>query len=376
MHRKDAVSTRTPWRERLLAGGIALVAGAAIAGAFGSAWFARATPAPEAAANGSALPVEGIAPRLDGATAWLNTPPLSGAALRGKVVLVDFWTYSCVNCLRALPHVKAWADKYRDQGLVVVGVHTPEFDFEKDVANVRRAVGELGITYPVAVDSDFKIWRAFDNQFWPAHYFIDAQGRIRHHHFGEGNYEASERVIRELLAEAGHPVADSGYVDATGSGTQMAPDMAQIGSPETYVGYARAERFVAPGGQIHGREHDYALPAQWSLNQWALVGHWTVRDENAVLAQAGGRILYRFHARDLNLVLGPGRDGKPVRFRVRVDGAAPGANHGSDTDADGNGQVTSQRLYQLVRSGDGVRDRTFEIEFLDPGVEAFAFTFG
>jgi len=373
MHRKDERSTRTP-SHRLIALALSLLIGMTMAAGFGASWFSRAAPVPGGGA--SALPVEGVAPGLAGATAWINSKPLNGAALHGKVVLVDFWTYSCVNCLRALPHVRAWADKYRDQGLVVVGVHTPEFDFEKDVANVRRAVGDLGITYPVAVDSDFRIWRAFDNQFWPAHYFIDAQGRIRHHHFGEGDYEGSERVIRELLAEAGHPVKDDAYVAATGSGVQMAPDMAQVGSPETYVGYARAERFASPGGQARERSRDYAPPAQWSLNQWGLAGRWTVQGEKAVLGDAGGRILYRFHARDLNLVLGPGRDGKPVRFRVRVDGQPPGANHGSDVDADGNGQVTTQRLYQLVRSSDGVRDRSFEIEFLDPGVEAFAFTFG
>jgi len=372
MHRNDSRSTR----HRSIAFALSLLVSLAAAAGFGASWLSHAAPAAAESPDASTLPVERVAPKLDGATAWLNSPPLNSVALRGKVVLVDFWTYSCVNCLRALPHVKAWADKYRDQGLVVVGVHTPEFDFEKDVANVRRAVGELGINYPVAVDSDFRVWRAFDNQFWPAHYFIDAQGRIRHHHYGEGNYEASERVIRELLAEAGHPMADGAYVAATGSGVQMAPDMAQIGSPETYVGYARAERFVSPGGQARDRSRDYAPPVQWSLNQWALGGRWTVHSENAVLGEAGGHILYRFHARDLNLVLGPGRDGKPLRFRVRVDGEPPGANHGSDTDADGNGQVTSQRLYQLVRSSDGVRDRTFEIEFLDPGVEAFAFTFG
>lgn len=375
MHHKDESASRAP-RHRFIALALSLLVSVIAAAGFGASWLSRAAPAPMDSANASSLPNEGTAPKFDGAVAWLNSPPLTGAALHGKVVLVDFWTYSCVNCLRALPHVRAWADKYRDQGFVVVGVHTPEFDFEKDVANVRRALGELGITYPVAVDSNYKIWRAFRNQYWPAHYFIDAQGRIRHHHFGEGNYEESERVIRALLAEAGHPVADDGYVAAAGSGVQMAPDMAQVGSPETYIGYARAERFVSPGGQVKERSRDYVLPAQWSLNQWALGGRWTLHGEKAVLGDTGGRILYRFHARDLNLVLGPGRDGKPIRFRVRVDGQPPGANHGSDVDADGNGRVTTQRLYQLVRSSGSVRDRTFEIEFLDPGVEAFAFTFG
>ncbi len=336
------------------------------------------TPSARAASLDPAapLPIEGMAPPLDGAVAWLNSKPLEGSALRGKVVLVDFWTYSCINCLRALPWVRAWAERYRDQGLVVVGVHAPEFDFEKDLANVRRAVAELGITYPVAVDNDYAIWRAFGNRYWPAHYFIDAQGRLRHHHYGEGDYVESERVIRKLLAEAGNPVADAPYVVVNGQGAQAAPDLAQIASPETYVGSLRAERFASPGGQRQGRSHEYTVPASLGLNQWGLGGRWSVRQEKAVLDAPGGNLTYRFHARDLNLVLGPGRDAKPIRFIVRIDGQAPAASHGSDIDAQGHGRITTQRLYQLIRSAGEVRDRTFEIEFLDAGAEAFAFTFG
>ncbi len=327
-------------------------------------------------AKASGLPIEGKAPALDGAVAWLNSPPLGGDALRGKVVLVDFWTYTCINCLRALPHVKAWARHYRDHGLVVVGVHTPEFDFEKELANVRRAVTDLGIGYPVAVDSRYRIWNAFDNHYWPAHYFIDAQGRIRHHHFGEGDYAGSERILRALLAEAGHPADALPMSQADGSGAQLAPDMAQIGSPETYLGHARAEHFVSPGGFFPDHDKNYRLPETLALNRWGLSGTWTVREQYARLDRADGAITFRFRARDLNLVLGPGPDGKPVRFTVTVDVQPPGDNHGVDIDAAGKGTVANQRLYQLIRCSDGVRERSFEIRFEDPGVEAFAFTFG
>jgi thiol-disulfide isomerase/thioredoxin len=306
---------------------------------------------------------------------WLNSPPLSAEALKGKVVLVDFWTYSCINCLRALPYVEAWAQKYKDQGLVVIGVHAPEFAFERDIDNVRKAVGDLGITYPVAIDNDYAIWRAFDNQYWPAHYFIDAQGRIRHHHFGEGDYDGSERVIQQLLAEAGNQQASAGLVDVKGVGTQAAPDMSDIGSPETYIGYERAANFISPGGAVADSGHDYSVDDP-RLNEWGLSGNWTVGGERAVLNKADGGIVYRFHARDLHLVLGPGGDGKPVRFRVTIDGAAPGDNHGTDIDAAGNGTVTGQKLYQLVRQHGDIADHTFEIRFLDPGVQAYAFTFG
>ncbi len=323
-----------------------------------------------------ALPVEGQMPALSGATAWLNSPPLTTEQLKGKVVLVDFWTYSCINCLRTLPYVRAWAEKYKDQGLVVIGVHTPEFAFEKNIDNVKKAVADLKVGYPVALDNDFAIWRAFDNQYWPAHYFIDAKGQIRHHHFGEGNYDESERVIQQLLAEAGKPVASPSLVSVKASGAEMAPGTASdVKSPETYIGYERAENFISPGGAVRDSRSVYTVGMP-RLNEWGLTGDWAIEDERAGLNAAGGSIVYKFHARDLHLVLGPAPDGKPIRFRVTVDGAAPGNNHGTDIDADGRGVVTQQRLYQLVRQSGEVSDKTFEIQFLDPGVQAYAFTFG
>jgi cytochrome c biogenesis protein CcdA/thiol-disulfide isomerase/thioredoxin len=324
------------------------------------------------AVAGSDLPVEGTMPPLSGATLWLNSPPLTREQLRGKVVLVDFWTYSCINCLRALPYVKAWAAKYGPHGLVVIGVHAPEFAFEKNEANVRRAVKDLGITYPVALDNDYAIWQAFQNQYWPAHYFIDAQGRIRHHHFGEGDYAGSEKVIQQLLKEAGQAGVPGGIAAPQGTGAEAAPDMDAMQSPETYVGYARAQNF-ASGPARQDTAATYETPYPLAVNQWGLSGDWTVGREKAVLARPGGAITFRFHARDLHLVMGADH---PVRFRVSVDGHKPGADHGVDTDADGNGVVQGQRLYQLVRQRGDIQDRTFRIEFLDPGVEAFAFTFG
>ena len=318
----------------------------------------------------ASLPTEGEMPSLSGAVAWLNSPPLTKEGLKGKVVLVDFWTYSCINCLRAIPYVRAWAEKYRDQGLVVIGVHAPEFAFEKNIDNVRHAVADLAITYPVAIDNDYAIWRAFDNQYWPAHYFIDAEGRIRHHHFGEGDYEESERVIQELLAEAGKTGLPGSLVAVAATGAEAAADMA-----ETYVGYDRATHFVSPGGPVQDAPHVYAA-ATPRLNEWALAGDWTIGGEHAALNAKDGRIAYRFHARDLHLVLGPAPDGKPVHYRVTIDGKAPGDSHGVDVDAEGNGVVSGQRLYQLVRQSGPITDRTFEIEFLDPGVQAYAFTFG
>jgi cytochrome c biogenesis protein CcdA/thiol-disulfide isomerase/thioredoxin len=325
---------------------------------------------------GAALPVEGEMPSLAGATQWLNSPPLTRESLRGKVVLVDFWTYSCINCLRTLPYVRAWAAKYKDKGLVVIGVHAPEFAFEKNIDNVRNALRELSITYPVAIDNDYAIWQGFNNEFWPAHYFIDAEGRIRHHHFGEGGYDESEKVIQQLLAEAGRSGVADTIVKVSAGGAEAAPDMADAQSPETYIGFDRAENFASTDEAVHDTPHVYALAPQLDLNQWGLTGDWTIGGEHAVLNARDGRIAYRFHARDLHLVLGPGDDGKPVRFRVLVDGHAPGVDHGADIDAGGNGTVTEQRLYQLVRQSGAVADRTFEIQFLDPGVEAFAFTFG
>jgi len=325
------------------------------------------------------LPVEGTLPALDGATGWLNSPPLKAEQLRGKVVLVDFWTYSCINCLRAMPFVHEWERRYRDHGLVVVGVHTPEFAFERDPRNVIKAVQQLKVEYPVALDNQYSIWRAFNNQYWPAQYFVDAQGNIRAHQFGEGNYAHSEQVIRRLLTEAGQtdlpPPADPAAADLQGVATQA--DMGNLRSPETYLGHARAEHFASPGGQRTDAAFDYTLPASLALNQWGLSGRWTVTDEAAQLQQASGRIAFQFHARDLHLVLAPTQDGTPVRFRVWLDGKPlPAADAGSDVGADGSGVVTENRLYQLVRQRGTVSPHRFEIEFLDAGVQAYAFTFG
>ena len=331
-------------------------------------------PTNAAPADLANLPVEGVMPPLTGATTWLNTPPLTTEQLRGKVVVVDFWTYSCINCLRSIPYVKAWAEKYKDQGLVVIGVHTPEFAFEKSEANVRQNVRRLGLTYPVAMDNDFAVWRAFRNQYWPAHYFIDAQGRIRHHHFGEGDYEGSERVIQQLLKEAGAQV-DGRTVQVDARGAEVAADFAQVDSPETYVGYARAENFRSPGGLARDTIKTYAA-APLQLNGWSLSGRWRVTREHADLQDAGGKVAFRFKARDLHLVMGSGRAGTTPRFRVRIDGQAPGADAGMDIDAQGMGRIDGERLYQLVRQAGPVRERTFEIEFLDPGAQVFAFTFG
>jgi cytochrome c biogenesis protein CcdA/thiol-disulfide isomerase/thioredoxin len=339
----------------------------------GPAMMMNAKPAIAAA---DALPSEGRIPPLSGAVAWLNSPPLTAEGLRGKVVLVDFWTYSCINCLRAIPYVRAWAEKYKDQGLVVIGVHAPEFAFERNIDNVRRAIRDLKVDYPVAIDNDYAIWRAFDNQYWPAHFFIDAQGRVRHHHFGEGEYDQSEKIIQQLLAEAGKGGVSQDLVSVDARGAEAAPDMDDVKSPETYIGYMRAENFASPGGEVADKRQVYVADSPLQLNQWALAGDWTVEGQRAVLNEANGRIAYRFHARDLHLVLGPSADGKPVRFRVLIDGKAPEADHGADIDDQGNGAVTEQRLYQLIRQSKPVVDRKFEIEFLDPGAQAFAFTFG
>jgi cytochrome c biogenesis protein CcdA/thiol-disulfide isomerase/thioredoxin len=325
-----------------------------------------------------ALKDEGPMPDLSGAVAWLNSPPLSSKSLSGKVVLIDFWTYSCINCLRALPYVEGWAQKYKDAGLVVIGVHTPEFAFEKERSNVEKAVRDLKITYPVAIDSDYRIWQAFNNEYWPAHYFIDGKGRIRYHHFGEGEYGESEQVIRELLKENGAQLSSSvsGANSVAGSGAEAAPDSANVRSPETYVGYHRAEHFASTEEVAQDSKRSYTPQPRLSLNQWALSGVWTVGAESAVLQTAPGKIIFRFHARDLHLVLGAVKDGKPVRFRVKLDGTPPGDDHGADVDNNGAGTVQDHRLYQLIRQKGPVEDRTFEIEFLDPGVQAFAFTFG
>jgi thiol-disulfide isomerase/thioredoxin len=328
-------------------------------------------------ASGAApLPVEGELPPLGAATGWLNSPPLTPAELRGKVVVVDFCTYTCINWLRQLPYVRAWAERYKDQGLVTIGVHTPEFSFEKDVDNVRRAVEEMRLDYPIAIDSDYGVWTAFDNQYWPALYFVDAEGHIRHHHFGEGAYEESEMVIQRLLAEAGRGEVGHDLVSIDARGIEAPADWGSLKSPENYVGYERTENFASPGGAAPSEHQVYTVPAELGLNHWGLSGDWTVGREATRLNEADGSIAYRFHARDLHLVMGPAAKGTSVGFRVLVDGQPPEAAHGADVDDGGNGTVTNQRTYQLIRQPGPVADRTFEIAFLDAGVEAYAFTFG
>ena len=322
------------------------------------------------------LPVEGEFPSLSGATTWLNSPPLTPASLRGKVVLVDIWTYTCINWLRTLPYVRAWAAKYEDQGLVVIGVHSPEFEIEKDLENVRRAVKDMGIAYPIAVDSDHAVWRAFHNEYWPALYVVDAKGQLRYHQFGEGEYARTEKVIQQLLIEAGAAGVSRELVRVEGRGPEAAADWSSLGSGENYVGYERTENFASPGGAARDRAHDYSNPPRLGLNQWALSGKWTVGQQAAVLNGPKGRITYRFHARDLHLVMGPVARGKSARFRVLVDGHPPGPAHGTDVDAEGNDTVSDQRLYQLVRQPKGVEDREFQIDFFEPGVQVLAFTFG
>jgi thiol-disulfide isomerase/thioredoxin len=322
------------------------------------------------------LPSEGRLPSLGGATAWLNSPPLTAEGLRGHVVLIDFWTYTCVNWLRTLPYIRAWAEKYKDQGLVAIGVHTPEFAFEHDLDNVRRAAKDMQVEYPIAIDNDYAVWDALSNHYWPALYIVDATGHIRHHVFGEGDYERSERVIQQLLAEAGASSAAQSLVAVDAHGAEVAADWNNLQSPETYLGYERAETFVSPGGAALGEPRVYTAPAHLSRNEWALAGAWTVERGFAALNAANGQIAYRFHARDVNLVMGPATRGMPVRFRVLIDGQPPDAAHGSDVDNQGNGTVTDQRLYQLIRQPEPIADRRFEIAFLVAGVQVFAFTFG
>ena len=322
------------------------------------------------------LPDEGELASFDGATGWLNSEPLTPAGLRGKVVLVDFWTYTCINWLRQLPYVRAWAEKYSSHGLVVVGVHTPEFSFEHNADNVRQAVQDMGITYPVATDNNYGVWLAFDNHYWPALYFADAQGRIRHHHFGEGEYGQSEMVIQQLLAEAGSTGAGTDTVSVDPSGLEVPADWASLRSPENYTGYDRTENFASPGGPARGKPHAYAIPARLELNQWALSGDWTMEQEPTTLNAANGQIACSFHARDLNLVMGPAASRAPVRCRVLIDGQPPGEAHGADVDSEGNGTATYQRVYQLIRQPGPITERTCEITFPDPGAQAYCFTFG
>lgn len=328
----------------------------------------------------AALPPGAQAAPLDslaGATAWLNSPPLTAQGLKGKVVLVDFWTYSCINCLREMPYVEAWANKYKPYGLVVIGVHAPEFAFEKNLENIEKAVARFHITFPVAVDNDRAIWNGFNNEYWPAAYLIEGDGQIQAHHFGEGDYDRSEHQIQAMLRENGAVNVPDDLVHPKGTGEQSEADLSSIGSPETYIGYERANHFISTGGAVQDAPNDYVIENTPSLNDWGLTGNWTVGAESARLNKAGGSITFRFHARDLHLVLGPAASGQPVRFRVTIDGHAPGVIHGTDCDSEGMGTVTGQRLYQLVRQQDNaVSDHVFRIEFLSPGVEAFSFTFG
>ena len=358
-------------RKRFLA---AAILAASIGGAFGSG-AEDTTLAEPAGPRSVKLPVEGQLASFAGATAWINSPPLTPAGLRGKVVLVDFWTLTCVNWLRTLPYVRAWATRYKDKGLVVIGVHTPEFTVEHGVANVRRAAQAMRVDYPVAVDNDYGVWRAFDNNYWPAVYIADAQGRIRFHHFGEEAYEETERAIQQLLTESGATGVPTDLATVNPQGTEVAADWNDLKSGESYVGSQKRENFASPGG-AEGKAHTYTVPERLALNHWGLAGEWTVGSEIASAQKPKARIVYRFHARDVNLVMGPGKAGGPVRFRVLVDGHAPEAAHGTDTDANGAGTVTEPKLYQLVRQPKPIVDRTFEIEFLDPGVETFCFTFG
>ena len=321
------------------------------------------------------LPAEGYLPGFDGATGWLNSPPLTVEGLRGKVVLVDFWTYTCINWLRTLAYVRAWAEKYEDRGLVVVGVHTPEFPFEQNVDNVRQAADEMNVRYPIALDSDYEVWRAFSNHYWPAIYIADAAGRIRHHQFGEGAYDDCERAIQQLLREAGIDGIADDLVSLTPNGFEAQADWTNLRSPETYLGAAQGQNFASRGGAEIGVPSAYEAPDMLMLNQWALSGDWTIRSGASVLNEAEGRIAFRFHARDVHLVLRP-REETGVPFRVLLDGAPPGAAHGLDVDEDGEGTLVQPRLYQLVRQHGRITDRTFEITFHSAGVEAYVFTFG
>ena len=322
------------------------------------------------------LPSEGRLPPFEGATGWLDSEPLTPEGLRGHVVAVQFWTYTCVNWLRTLPYVREWTAKYQDQGLRVIGVHTPEFGFERNVENVRTAAREMRVDYPIALDSDYAVWSAFANHFWPALYIADGQGRIRYHHFGEGEYAMSEMVVQQLLREAGNEGFDPALVSVDPEGTEVAADWGNVRTPETYLGYGRASGFASADGERFGEPYDYPEPSRLSLNRWAPSGLWTLAEHAAVLGEAPGRIAIRFHARDVNLVMAPAERGASVPFRVLIDGEPPGAAHGIDVDEKGNGTVGEQRLYQLIRQPEPISDRLFEIEYLGPGVEAYCFTFG
>jgi thiol-disulfide isomerase/thioredoxin len=351
-----------------------LISVLAVAGFVG---VSTTTPLMTASAADSKMPLanEGTLPDLRGSIGWLNSSSLGRKSLRGKVVLVNFWTYSCINSLRELPYMKSWAAKYKDAGLVVIGVHTPEFSFERERAKVEMAVSDLKVSYPVPIDSNRIIWQSFNNQYWPANYFIDGKGRIRYHYFGEGDYEESERVIQQLLKENGAAGLDESLIRISANGVE-APPGGDVESPETYVGYQQAKRFASPERLAQNSRRIYTTPVSPSLNQWGLSGSWNVGAESGILEATPGRILFRFHSRDLHMVLGPVKNGKPIHFKVTLDGGAPGADCGVDSGPDGNGEIKEPRLYQLIRQKGQVKDRTFEIEFLDPGVQAFSFTFG
>jgi thiol-disulfide isomerase/thioredoxin len=315
-------------------------------------------------------------PSLSGATGWLNSAALTADSLRGKVVLIDVWTYTCINWLRTLPYVRAWSERYKNQGLIVIGVHSPEFEFEKNVDNVRRAAADMRVNYPIAIDSDFAIWRALRNNAWPCRYFVDAKGQIRHVQVGEGEYAQAEMIIKQLLSEAGAGDVDRNLVSVDAQGAEAPADWRNLRSPETYVGYERTDKFSSTGRALLDKRHTYAAPQRLDLNHWALSGDWTFRKQFAALNASNGRIAYRFHARDLHLVMGPAKPGTSVQFRVSIDGQAPRADRGVDVDEGGNGRVSEQRLYQLIRQQSPIRDRRFDIQFLDPGAEAYCFTFG
>ena len=333
----------------------------------------RQTPAPAAAAPSS---VGTELSSLDTASEWLNSLPLTAAHLRGNVVLIDFWNYTCINWLRQVPYVRAWAEKYKGRGLVVIGVHAPEFAFEKNVTGVRRVAKDTGVTFPVVIDNDHAIWRAFRNEYWPALYFIDSEGHVRHRQFGEGEYEQSERIIQQLLLEAGGGDVGRELVSVDARGVEAAADWENLKSPETYLGLERTQNFASRGSAALDERRRYSAPARLPLNHWALSGEWTIGRHASVPNEANGRLAYRFHARDVHLVMGSAAGGTPVNFRVLIDGKPPAYAHGLDVDADGRGTVSEHRLYQLVRQPGPIDDRLFEIEFFGPGVEAFAFTFG
>jgi thiol-disulfide isomerase/thioredoxin len=313
-------------------------------------------------------------PGFEGATGWLNSEPLTPEGLRGKVVLVDFWTYTCINWLRTLGYVRAWHEKYEDEGLVVVGVHTPEFPFEHDPDNVRWAAEYQRVEYPIALDPDYEVWRAFANNYWPAVYIADAEGRIRHTHFGEGGYEECEMMIQMLLREADREGVPEELVSVADEGFEAQADWQTLGSPETYLGYEQGRNFVSTNTAEFDEPQDFGVP-DLDLNQWALSGNWTLGPGNSVTNESDGRLVFRFHARDVNLVMGPPASG-PVQYRVLVDGEPPGDAHGLDIDEDGNGTLDRPRLHQLIRERGSITDRTFEITFLAPGAEAYCFTFG